>query len=164
MNWSRDNLNAKQKAMLARAGVKMERKKLRAKYNNVRPAKAAELAWPEICKISFDSKAEQARAIELVILQRAKHIRGLEFHKSVRLTPHVTWKVDFTYEEAPETKGCRWTQAWEEFKGLETADYRVKRELWRTHGPGILRICKGSPGCMHIAETITPQKETANAG
>lgn len=75
--------------------------------------------------IWFDSKAEAARYSELSLLQRAGEISGLKVHHKITFETGVTWKIDFVYTE-------RGVTVYEDVKGKQTADYRVKRDtlIW----------------------------------
>ena len=75
--------------------------------------------------IWFDSKAETARYGDLLLLQRAGEISGLQVHHKLTFETKVTWKIDFVYTE-------RGITVYEDVKGKQTADYRVKRDtlIW----------------------------------
>ena len=83
----------------------------------------------------FDSKAEAAWAQNLKNRQMAGEISDLTFQHKVELCPGVTWKVDFSYTERGHT-------VFSEVKGKETADYRVKKKLWKAFGKHRLIIVK----------------------
>lgn len=84
--------------------------------------------------IKFDSVKEANRYCELLLLQRAKQVSGLELQKEFILIPTqyneagkvlekaVKYKADFTYYEGgklivEDTKGCK------------TKEYIIKRKL-----------------------------------
>ena len=64
----------------------------------------AKRTWSASCERWFDSKAEAARAEELVLLERAGEIRELEFQPSWVLCdrPRVTYTADFIYKDLRE--------------------------------------------------------------
>ena len=101
----------------------------------------------------YPSKLEAQRAFELKALANAGQIFNLQEQVKVTLTPHVHWKVDFGYElPTGET-------VFEEAKGVETEGYRVKKNLWKSHGPAILRIMKRAPaGRITCVEEVIPEK------
>jgi hypothetical protein len=93
---------------------------------------------------AFDSRGEYARWCELKLLNRAGAIENLERQREYELQPKfarngrkvsaIRWRVDFTY-----TEGGR--QIAEDFKGVETVDFKLKRALFLHHHPDvILRI------------------------
>lgn len=86
----------------------------------------------------FPSKGEAGRARDLQLKEKAGLIRDLKFHPSVEIYPGIGWKLDSTYVEV-ETG----IQYWEDFKGVMTGETRLKINIWKYLGPGILRITKG---------------------
>lgn len=92
--------------------------------------------WSESCQRWFDSKAEATRAEELMLLERAGEIRGLEFQPVWVLCerPRVTYTADFRYRDPSRmvnfADGPRMTQeplvVIEDVKGVLTRDVRTK--------------------------------------
>ena len=78
--------------------------------------------------ITFDSGAESRRYSELVLLERAKDIRGLERQPRFRLEVggvHVcTYVADFSYWRGDE-------RIVEDVKGVRTATFIIKKKLMR---------------------------------
>lgn len=87
--------------------------------------------------VGFDSKKESARYQELLLLQRAGRISGLQTQVTFELLPNqyidgkcveraVKYVADFTYSENGNF-------VVEDVKGFRTKDYRIKRKLllWR---------------------------------
>ena len=72
----------------------------------------------------FDSRGEANRWMELKLLEMSGNIKNLQRQKVLHLSAHVTWKIDFMYEESG-------TWVYEDFKGRPTRDYIVKRDLLR---------------------------------
>ena len=103
--------------------------------------------------IGWDSGEEKNYYYAVLIPRRdAGEIDDLQCHKSVLLVDCIKWKVDYTYYDV-----ARRCQVWEEYKGVETADYRIKRDLWRKYGPGELRIIKGKFPRYLVTDTIIPE-------
>jgi hypothetical protein len=70
----------------------------------------------------FDSKAEARRGEELVLLQKAGEIAGLQFQVPFVLNekPRVTITIDFAYFIPNEA------MVYEDCKGVMTRDFRTK--------------------------------------
>lgn len=88
--------------------------------------------------ISFHSKGEAKRYQELLLLERAKEIRGLKrqvkFPLSVEGQLVCTYVADFTYFDIRNRIGVV-----EDFKGVRTAEYKLKARLFEIlHGRPIL--------------------------
>jgi hypothetical protein len=91
----------------------------------------------------FDSKGEMVRWEELRLLQKAGRIRKLErqvhFLLEVKGVKIATYTADFTYEEKvkEDREGVygvpahRWEPIVEDFKGLRTQVYLMKRRLMK---------------------------------
>ena len=90
---------------------------------------------------SFDSKGERDRGTTLSLMERAKEIRDLEFQVRVHLTCQVYWRLDYKYFDLKKN-----VWVYEDFKGIETEAYRIKRKLWAGFGPAFLRISKRTHG------------------
>lgn len=79
--------------------------------------------------IQFDSEKEMHRYQELLLLERAGQIRGIElqprydFLVNGKKLKHY-YKADFRYEEV-----ATGTLVIEDVKGFRTKDYRLKKEL-----------------------------------
>ena len=100
--------------------------------------------------ITFDSKAEYARYLQLRLLEKAGKIRSLLVHFSVDLrvgdTKIGVYIADFFYQE-------NGASVLEDVKGVRTAVYRLKKKILAANGITIrevaakdLRITK-SPVC-----------------
>lgn len=78
--------------------------------------------------ITFDSKKEAARYIELKLLEKRGHIKNLERQVRVDVTHNSTllfwWKADFVYFEDGK-------RIYEDVKGFETPLWRLKRKILR---------------------------------
>lgn len=106
--------------------------------NKYRVSPAAERTVDGIC---FDSKAEMRRWGELVLLQRAGQIKGLErqpvfvlvmpFTAAGRKYRGIRYVGDFRYIEAGRV-------VVEDVKGVATAAYKIKRQLFARQFPGIV--------------------------
>jgi hypothetical protein len=90
----------------------------------------------------FASKGEAARYEELLLLGAAGELRNLELQPRFPLRVNgvevSTYVADFRYDErtyAPHAPGAKWLDpfVWadvvEDFKGLRTPMYRLKRKL-----------------------------------
>ena len=88
----------------------------------------------EVDGITFDSKREAARYMELVLMQRAGEISHLElqpaFECRIDGKKICTYKADFRYFTAKE---C----VVEDVKGVKTPVYRLKKKLVEALYPGV---------------------------
>ena len=84
----------------------------------------AKRTWSELCDRVFSSRAEANRGEELALLERAGEISDLRYQVKFVLSekPKVSITIDFTYLE----NGKR---IFEDVKGIETREFRVKR-IW----------------------------------
>lgn len=92
---------------------------------------------------TFDSAGECAYAEHLAAREANGEISDLQFQAVVRmLDGHIAWKVDFSYIEHRLSEAVPKPQRiWNEFKGFETPDFKLKRKIWVVgYGPGILRV------------------------
>lgn len=75
---------------------------------------------------TFDSKREYARWNELKLMQQAGLISALEHHKRIPLEvngkPICDYIADFVYYE-------NGAEVWEDFKGMQTDVFRLKKKL-----------------------------------
>ena len=83
--------------------------------------------------IRFDSKGEGRRYLELRLLERGKQIRDLKRQVTFALygkngSPICRYRADFMYSEADKV-------VVEDFKGHETADFKIKRKLFEDNYP-----------------------------
>lgn len=99
--------------------------------------------------ITFDSKGEANRYCELKLLQRAGEISDLtlqpkftlqeSFKKNGKTHRAITYTADFQYFDKLSRK---WVI--EDFKGVETEVFRIKRKLFEKEYPQYeLRIVRG---------------------
>lgn len=102
----------------------------------------------------FDSKLEKSLFDLLSLRERGGEIRDLAHHAgTVFLSDaRVQYRPDFRFIncETGETE-------YAESKGFETSDWRIKRRLWLSYGPGKLHIYKGAAGRLVLAETLSPK-------
>ena len=96
---------------------------------------------PEVSSLAgrrFDSAGERRRGEELVLAEKAGAIRDLRFQVTFRLDVngvHITnYRADFVYEEGlphgtPGKTAVEWHSIVEDFKGVVTDVYRIKRAL-----------------------------------
>ena len=85
--------------------------------------------------IRFHSKGEAKRWQELRLLQRAGEIsqlkRQVSFPMFIGCEQICTLILDFTYETKPRKAGERWTEVFEDFKGVRTPEYKLKAKLFK---------------------------------
>lgn len=97
--------------------------------------------------ITFDSKGEANRYCELKLLERAGEISDLtlqpkymlqeSFKKGKKTHRAITYVADFQYQENGKT-------IIEDYKGMETEVFRIKRKLFEKRYPDKeLRIVRG---------------------
>ena len=88
---------------------------------------------PVIGGITFDSKKEAKRYLELKLLEKAGEICDLQLQKIFLLVEKqkderaVTYKADFVYYD---DKKQRWIA--EDVKGYKTKEYIIKRKLFKS--------------------------------
>ena len=101
--------------------------------------------------------ALECSVCELHILrEKAGEIRNLKWQHTVHLAFGIKWKVDWSYELAPD-----WTLAFSEAKGAEDRGYKLKIRMWREGcGIGPLEIWKGDARRPRLVETIVPKEKT----
>ena len=71
--------------------------------------------------------------------------------KNVKLTAGIAMRPDFFFE----CFKCDHIE-YHEYKGFETAIYKLKKKLWKEHGPAKLYVWKGTGKNLKIVETLTP--------
>ena len=96
----------------------------------------------------------EASVCELLILrQRAKEIRNLKWQHTVHLGSGIKWKVDWSFERAPD-----WHPMLAEAKGVEGRDYRMKLKMYQNGGGTCpIEIWKGSAARPRIVEVVVPK-------
>lgn len=91
---------------------------------------------------SFHSQSEAGRYEELKLLERAGQIKDLKCQVSVKLSKaKIELIVDYKYFDIKLNE-----EVFEEFKGFETPEWRIKRRLWKSYGPGLLRVMRRTGG------------------
>ncbi len=95
---------------------------------------SARRTWSDLCKRTFDSKAEARRGEELHFLQLAGQISGLEYQPVYELCAdkghRAKYTADFKYQDTA-TGGT----VVEDVKGVDTEASRVRRVwLWQRYG------------------------------
>lgn len=95
------------------------------KYKNVKV---------EIDGIKFDSKAEG----NFYLYLKGQKIKIIELQPKVYLTEaRILYKPDFLIEENGKP-------IYVDYKGFQTAVFKIKIRLWAKYGPGELRLIKGN--------------------
>jgi len=79
--------------------------------------------------ITFDSRAEANRYIELKTLRAAGKISGFDIQPSFVLDGGVRYRPDFI---VCDNAGMVWV---EDVKGVETQAFKLKRKLWEQRYP-----------------------------
>ena len=125
MNWTEDELEAKLKDnpdLRSYSGT--DSPPLIVPHKLVSPKKnkyRAQRTCSELCRRTFDSKAEAKRGEELALLEKAGAISDLRYQIPfvLSVSPKVSITIDFTYL----TQGKR---TFEDVKGVLTRDSRTK--------------------------------------
>ena len=86
----------------------------------------------------FHSKLEAAVGAILRIRERAGELKNVRRQHPVRLGEKF-WKCDFSFEH-PKTGVVMFCEA----KGMELAEWKWIKEMWKLVGPGRLEIWGGS--------------------
>jgi hypothetical protein len=103
----------------------------------------------------FDSKGERACYLYLLALEQSGAIQILSRQDTIYLTKaRIAYRCDFKVYDTKLHK-----EIWIEFKGCETAVWKIKKRLWKHYGPGILRIYKGNEKSITLVEQISPKPE-----
>lgn len=102
--------------------------------------------------ISFASALEAQVYAQLKFREKIGDIKELVIHPSFQLTRFVRWKPDFKYFCLKRNQTIV-----AEAKGVNTADFLVKLNLWKEFGKHVLEIYRGSWKRPFLAETITPE-------
>ena len=106
---------------------------------------------------SFASKLEASLFDFLKLREAAGEIRDIQLQDTVYLTAaRIIYKPDYKFFEIEENDF-----AWAESKGFETSDWRIKRRLWLSYGPGKLYIYKGTAARLVLDEILIPKGEAA---
>ena len=93
---------------------------------------SAQRIWSELCKRTFDSKAEARRGEELHLLQLAGQINGLEYQPKWVLCEDKGHKASYSADFKYTQDGV---QMIEDVKGMDTEASRVRRAwLWSKYG------------------------------
>lgn len=103
----------------------------------------------------FDSKGELKRYGELRLLRMAGMLKDLVcqpkvvLEKGLERCDDIVYTPDFMYrdKEADEL-------VYEDFKGVETAEFRRIKQIWRLHGPAVLRVT----GARRTSYEVRPVK------
>jgi len=102
---------------------------------------------------SFASKIEAQRYAELELLKRAGEVVSIKCQVQVSLShANIIYKPDFLVEMKDGS------QIYEEVKGFETPEWRLKRKLWIAYGPGELHIYKLKGRKLYLDEVLKEGK------
>lgn len=86
--------------------------------------------------ITFDSKKERDRYLQLKLRERASEVRNIQLQVEYRLEVLgvliCKYRADFTYEEL---QSPNWVAVVEDVKGFKTPTYKLKKKLMKAcHG------------------------------
>jgi hypothetical protein len=111
----------------------------------------------EVDGILFHSKLEAELYMNFKFMEKAKLIEIIKMQENVKLTrASIILRVDFTIKDLKTNE-----ITWDEAKGEETTDYRIKRKLWLYYGPGKLNVWERYPGGgLRIREVLVPKHES----
>ena len=88
----------------------------------------------EVDGITFDSRREATRYMELILMERMREISNLELQPKFECVVNghkiCSYRADFRYFTA---NGC----VVEDVKGVKTAVYRLKKKLVEATHPGV---------------------------
>lgn len=98
---------------------------MRSKYGNIHTT---------VDNVTFDSKAEANRYLELKILLKSNLISNLEIHPVFDLYAGIRYEADFQYIDDGGTHGILTV---EDVKGVKTAVYRMKKKMFVEKYPHI---------------------------
>ncbi len=102
---------------------------------------------------SFSSKGEARLFDYLQWLEKAGEIEIIQTQANVHLTDaRILYVPDFKLKNL-KTEEIFYA----EFKGFETTDWRIKRRLWKSYGPGKLDIYNARGSSVALVETIIPK-------
>lgn len=101
---------------------------------------------------SFSSQLERTTYLWLKAKEQNGELTIEACQDSVHLSAaRILYRPDFRVRDSL-TGEVYWVEA----KGFETTDWRIKRRLWISYGPGRLEIVKGSGTRISVYETLTP--------
>lgn len=130
---------------------KRENRKAKKDFKKVAPSNKYRAQSCEEDGYHFASKLE--RAVYRILKERklAGEILLIEVQDHVYFArnPDIYYIADFKCTDA-RTAEVFWVEA----KGKETAEWRLKRNLWHHFGPGKLEIYKGTHDRPFLHETI----------
>lgn len=109
----------------------------------------------EYAGYSFASKLEANTFALLKLRERAREIRDIQVQDTIYLTnAQIKYIPDFKWFEIADNDF-----AWGESKGIETPEWRIKRRLWGSYGPGKLHIWMAKPWSSTpvLKEIIVPK-------
>lgn len=112
----------------------------------------------ELDGIKFHSKGEAACYSMLKLLERAGKVKILVLQDAIHLTrSRILYKPDFKILDLEHQK-----TVWIEFKGSYTQTWGIKKRLWKSYGPGTLRIYKAKGSTIYLDEEIESTYDQGN--
>jgi hypothetical protein len=108
----------------------------------------------------FGSKLEKAVYQQLLAREGTGEIKDIKRQQTVVLQERaegarIAWKLDFSAVRCANNETF-----YIEAKGFETADYKMKLNLWRKKTPAKLEIWKGNHSRPFFAEVINKKETT----
>lgn len=90
--------------------------------------------------IKFDSIGEANCYQYWKFREAAKEVQVLALQEKIYLSDaRILYKPDFTIYHLANNETY-----WIDYKGVETQSFKIKKRLWRSHGPGKLILMRGS--------------------
>lgn len=105
---------------------------------------------------SYASMTERDRAEALHLLEQGRAITDLQEQVKVELVAGISWRLDFAYREGGAL-------VFEDVKGFETKDFKLKCKLWAAFGPAPLRIITRGKLVRTIVPTTAAEPATESA-
>lgn len=105
---------------------------------------------------SFDSKLEKALFEFLSAREASGELSDLHHHPGTVFLSEarIQYRPDYSYTRCATNE-----KEWAESKGFESSDWRIKRKLWLSYGPGKLWIYAGSYKKLFLKEMLEPEKK-----
>jgi hypothetical protein len=89
----------------------------------------------------------------LILREKSGDIRNLKWQHTVHLDYGIKWKIDFSFEQAPE-----WILTFAEAKGIPDRGFALKLRMFRQGcGEGPLELWKGTAKYPKLVEIIIPK-------
>ena len=101
----------------------------------------------------YDSKSESALHDLLLLEEKAGLIKNIRQQQTIYLTEaRIGMRPDFTVWDKEFNQ-----DVFAEFKGFETDAWLIKLKLYRVYGDRPMKIYRGTPKNVYLAETVLPK-------